>query len=178
VNTSDRALAKGLGFMFVLLMLGVAGFVPGNAAVVLLAAALATGAVLLVVTVPPGTGFRHLLPHWFPGAKPPVVYRAVPDPVSYAEQAVMDGPPADAASYATAVSLLGDDELCAAWRVSRDALLLTDLPERRSQLVALRQAYLDEMEQRHPRGFAAWLASHGVDDPGKYIRSRRQRTFE
>jgi hypothetical protein len=167
VNVSDKALAQGLGFMVVLVMLGAAGFVPGNAAVALLAMALGTGAVLLVVTVPPGTGFGRRFFHkrggrgtrsssgessgeWSDGAVAP----AYVDPAQDAAPAD-DGVYADASDYADAVAVLDDSELCAAWRVSRDALLLTELPERASKLVALRQAYLDEMEHRHPRGFAS-----------------------
>lgn len=52
--------------------------------------------------------------------------------------------------------------LCWAWNHS--AQLLVEVPDARARatVVALREIYLDEMERRHPQGFAAWLES-GVD---------------
>jgi hypothetical protein len=60
---------------------------------------------------------------------------------------------------------LPDVELCWAWRVSFRSLLERDEPAWRGQVVVARQAYLDELERRHPDEVAAWLAS-GPDPCG------------
>lgn len=54
--------------------------------------------------------------------------------------------------------LLTDEELCAAWAASTDALRDRS-PERRRDVVARRQRYLDEFDRRNPAGLRAWLAA-------------------
>lgn len=53
---------------------------------------------------------------------------------------------------------LTDEQLCAAWRASTDALR-DGPPEQRRSVAARRQRYLDEFERRNPEGLRAWLAS-------------------
>ncbi|MGD7705037.1 hypothetical protein [Microlunatus sp. Y2014] len=52
---------------------------------------------------------------------------------------------------------MSDQELSRAWRLSHDLLGRSTRPGERAELVALRQSYLDEFEQRHPTEFARWL---------------------
>lgn len=59
----------------------------------------------------------------------------------------------------SAVATLSDVELCRAWRASYSALLSTHTPGGRAELVHVRQAFLDELDRRHPLGLRAWLDS-------------------
>lgn len=65
----------------------------------------------------------------------------------------------------TGVEALSDEELCQNWRASYTALQRPLSLGQRSATVTERQTYLDELERRNPRGFAAWLAS-GARAPG------------
>jgi hypothetical protein len=60
---------------------------------------------------------------------------------------------------ADAVSTLDDEALCRAWRRSFVHLSASRLPARRLELVSLRQAYLDELDRRHPAAVQSWLVS-------------------
>ena len=91
---------------------------------------------------------------------------------------VRDGAPLDSDAFAGMVQLLDDRELVAAWRQSHEVLGYTNLPDLRLQLVALRQAYLDEMERRHPSGFAAWLDEGASRDPERFLVRGRTRERE
>lgn len=77
------------------------------------------------------------------------------------------GPVAAVGSEALATATL-----CGAWQ--RSYWMLQDLPAgpTRVQLVAQRQAVLDELERRDPDGFARWLATdpRAGSDPGRYLR--------
>jgi hypothetical protein len=60
---------------------------------------------------------------------------------------------------------LTDEELCQSWRASYTVLQHQHSAAQMAATVAERQTYLDELERRNPRGFAAWLAS-GARAPG------------
>jgi hypothetical protein len=60
---------------------------------------------------------------------------------------------------------LTDEELCQSWRASYAALQRQSSAAQTAATVAERQTYLDELQRRNPRGFAAWLAS-GARAPG------------
>ena len=69
---------------------------------------------------------------------------------------------------------MSDADLCRQWR--RSFAHLTDAPTQhaRAHVVRRRQAYLDELERRHPEALAAWLASspRAADGPEAYLRAR------
>lgn len=69
------------------------------------------------------------------------------------------------------VSSLSNAELCLAWRCSYVALLEASSVRRRAIVVASRQVYLDEMEQRDPAGLNAWLCSgaRAASGPDRYL---------
>lgn len=74
------------------------------------------------------------------------------------------------------VSALNNQELCQAWRISYTALQriqLTGDITQQARLVAVRQAYLDELERRDPSGFARWLSAGArpASDPGRYVKT-------
>jgi hypothetical protein len=66
---------------------------------------------------------------------------------------------------------LSTQELCLAWR--RSYLTLVDLPAGpgRSELVAVRQSMLDELERRDSDGFHRWLeaGARAGGDPSQYL---------
>jgi hypothetical protein len=65
------------------------------------------------------------------------------------------------ATFPMPTSVLGmsDDELCLAWRRSYISVMLAGSTANKLAAVALRAAYLDEIERRNPQAFQAWLAS-------------------
>jgi hypothetical protein len=63
------------------------------------------------------------------------------------------------------VAAFTDEELCQSWQSSYTALQHQSTAPQMATTVAERQVYLDELERRHPRGFASWLAS-GARAPG------------
>lgn len=67
--------------------------------------------------------------------------------------------------------MFSDEQLCRAWRTSSAALSEQRPADQRLRLVDERQAYLDELERRHPDGVAAWLASGACldDDLPSYL---------
>jgi hypothetical protein len=91
---------------------------------------------------------------------------------------VRAGAPLDSATFAGMVALLDDHELMAAWRHSHEVLGYTNLPQLRLELVALREAYLDELERRDPTGFAAWIEAGASRDPERFLAPRRTRELE
>jgi hypothetical protein len=91
---------------------------------------------------------------------------------------VLQGAPLDSETYGGMVQLLDDHELMAAWRHSHEVLGYTNLPHLRLELVALRQAYLDELERRDPSGFAAWIEAGAIRDPERFLALRRTRELE
>ena len=70
---------------------------------------------------------------------------------------------------------LSTPQLCLAWQ--RTYFVLLDLPTdaRRSEVVALRERLLDEIEHRDPVGFTRWLApgARAGSDPGRYLAGDR-----
>jgi hypothetical protein len=91
---------------------------------------------------------------------------------------IREGAPLDSDAFSGMVQLLDDHELMAAWRHSHEVLGYTNLPQLRLQLVALRQAYLDELERRDPSGFAAWMEAGAARDPERFLAPRRTREVE
>ena len=71
---------------------------------------------------------------------------------------------------------MDDTNLCFAWRRSYLALQRSLPLHARLRIVERRQEFLDEFEQRNPRGFSAWLASgaRAAGDPSKYIASEQR----
>ena len=69
------------------------------------------------------------------------------------------------------VAALTDEELCQSWHASYTTLQHQASATQMATTVAERQAYLDELERRHPRGFASWLASgaRAPDNPLPYL---------
>lgn len=68
--------------------------------------------------------------------------------------------------------LMSDAELCSAWCRSYTSLQRARSLEERSRLVALRQSYLDELEDRNVTALRAWLASgaRAAGSPETYLR--------
>lgn len=71
----------------------------------------------------------------------------------------------------SAVQVLDDYQLCHGWRASYTCLVLAPTAAERLELVHVRQAYLDEMERRHPAGLRAWLDSgaRAAGDPSRHL---------
>jgi hypothetical protein len=72
----------------------------------------------------------------------------------------LPAPLVEAAVAEPRIETMSDLELCRAWRASFAALVAAVEPEAKSDVVRLRQSYLDELERRHPHAVGAWLASH------------------
>lgn len=85
-----------------------------------------------------------------PAMPPPPVRRPV------------DGPP---------MPTLPTPDLCWEWRRSYLAVIRASKPDELIRIVALRAAYLDELERRDPPGFRRWLDSgaRAASDPGRYL---------
>ncbi len=68
---------------------------------------------------------------------------------------------------------LTDDELCLAWRQSFRVLENSHSGPAYLEVVRLRQAYLDEMQNRFPGGFETWLASgaRAAGNPLPFLRA-------
>ena len=75
------------------------------------------------------------------------------------------------ATAASAAQALTDHDLCRAWCTSFDVLQSVSDVEARARVVALRQAYLDELDRRNPLGLSAWLASgaRATGNPDRYL---------
>jgi hypothetical protein len=69
------------------------------------------------------------------------------------------------------VSTLATTELCQLWRTTFWMVRDATSPRRTACLVGLRQAALDELEQRHPVAVHQWLQSghHAADGPARYL---------
>lgn len=72
---------------------------------------------------------------------------------------------------ASAARALSDRDLCRAWCTSFDLLQSAGDDEARARIVALRQAYLDELDRRDPLGLRTWLESgaRATGNPDRYI---------
>ncbi|NVM99833.1 hypothetical protein [Arthrobacter sp. SDTb3-6] len=75
------------------------------------------------------------------------------------EAAALPAIPVDAEGFAPCVRALDDGGLCQAWRGSYRWLEGAHTLALQAYVVALRQAYLDELERRDPDGLEAWLQS-------------------
>jgi len=71
-----------------------------------------------------------------------------------------------------------DEQLCLAWRGSFIALHQTQDTAGRVRLVEARAGYLDELERRHPAGFARWMAggARAASDPARYVHQAPDRS--
>jgi hypothetical protein len=87
--------------------------------------------------------------HW---GSPRARFDVLAGALAYADWGVVPVRPPDDAC------LLTDEELCAAWDASTSALHERS-PQRRRDVVAQRQRYLDEFDRRNPTGLKAWLAA-------------------
>lgn len=78
--------------------------------------------------------------------------------------------PMQVSDWAPAIRALSDEELCWSWRASYTALQ-TAPSGACVELVTLRQAYLDDLERRNPRGMRAWLDSgaRAAGNPARYL---------
>ncbi|MBF4476523.1 hypothetical protein [Rhodococcus rhodochrous] len=70
---------------------------------------------------------------------------------------------------------MSDEALCLGWRTSFVALQRTSSVTGKLRLAWMRQLYLDEMERRHPQGFANWFDSgaRAGSDPSKFLTPRQ-----
>ncbi len=64
-------------------------------------------------------------------------------------------------------------DLCWEWRRSYLAVTRASKPDELIPIVALRAAYLDELERRDPTGFRRWLdnGARAASDPARYLTS-------
>lgn len=64
-----------------------------------------------------------------------------------------------------------DEELCWAWRCSFSRLQRASNADGLARVGEERRVYLDEIERRDPRGFAAWMrnGARAASDPGRYL---------
>jgi hypothetical protein len=85
----------------------------------------------------------------------------------------MPPPPVRRPSDAPSTPTLPTPDLCWAWRRSYVAVTRASKPDELIRIVALRAAYLDELERRDPTGFRRWLDSgaRAASDPGRYLTS-------
>lgn len=93
-----------------------------------------------------------------------------PAPTASATGALPDIP-VEAATFTPAVRALDDGGICRAWRDSYQWLEGAHAPAFQAYIVALRQAYLDELDLRDPAGLEAWLNSRPRPrgGPDKYL---------
>lgn len=76
-----------------------------------------------------------------------------------AEPADVPDIPVQAATFAPSVQALDDADICQAWRGSYRWLEVAPTLALQAYIVALRQAYLDELDRRDHDGLEAWLDS-------------------
>ncbi|WP_146238963.1 hypothetical protein [Arthrobacter livingstonensis] len=87
------------------------------------------------------------------------------------ETACLPDIPVEADVFVPTVRVLVEGDLCRAWRGSYQWLESTRSPALSAYIVALRQAYLDELDRRDPVGLHAWLDScpRPRGGPEKYL---------
>lgn len=163
-----------LGWVAVVTVLVLAGMVLDPVAVPLLTAAAIVTMLLLAGTAP--SAVRPAIPFLRPWRRVPLA-PVLAEPSAVLEQAHGDGP-LGAEAFRGLVCQMEDQELFAAWRQSNAVLDYTHRPDLRAELSALRQAYLDEMERRDPRGFALWLGSSLAQDPERFLTRRRAQELD
>jgi hypothetical protein len=85
----------------------------------------------------------------------------------------MPPPPVRRPSDARLMPNLPTPDLCWEWRRSYLAVVRASNPDELVRIVALRAAYLDELERRDPTGFRRWLddGARAASDPGRYLTS-------
>lgn len=76
-----------------------------------------------------------------------------------------------ASAWVPAVRILSTEELCTSWRASYTIVRQATASDTRVELVSFRQACLDEMERRDPRGLHAWLDSgaRAAGNPARFL---------
>lgn len=113
----------------------------------------------LVVTSPLFTERKYLLRAWLR-----LTFEAAP---VITEELLGEGVRRD-----VPVASLSTPELVRAWRLSFNLLFSAPTTAARSEVVARRQQYLEELERRDPSGLQRWLASGArlSSDPGRYLR--------
>jgi hypothetical protein len=81
--------------------------------------------------------------------------------------------PGTTRSDAPSIPALPTPALCWEWRRSYVAVTRASQPDELTRIVALRAAYLDELERRDPTGFRRWLwgGARAAGDPGRYLTS-------
>ena len=85
----------------------------------------------------------------------------------------MPPPPVRRPSNTPPMPALPTPDLCWEWRRSYVAVVRASKPDELIRIVALRAAYLDELERRDPTGFRRWLddGARAASDPGRYLTS-------
>ncbi|WP_167736752.1 hypothetical protein [Nocardioides sp. 1609] len=68
---------------------------------------------------------------------------------------------------------LDDADLCRGWCLSFSVLKLARTTSERLEVALLREAYLDELERRHPEALRAWLdaGARPASDPAHHLRA-------
>jgi hypothetical protein len=154
-----------LGFLGVLVLNGLHALF-GSAALPIGVAAAITALVAFVVLrqAPDASGGN--------AAEDPASTPRMPTAVSASDKppSPVRRPDADAAPPMPA---LPTPALCWEWRRSYLAVTRASKPDELTRIVALRAAYLDELERRDPTGFRRWLDSgaRAASDPGRYLTS-------
>jgi hypothetical protein len=79
--------------------------------------------------------------------------------------------PTPSLAHASALPSMSDLELCEAWSTSYIALQDAPTAAERVRVVALRQAYLDELEHRNPQGLQRWLSAGALatGNPSRFL---------
>jgi len=85
----------------------------------------------------------------------------------------MPPPPVRRPWDAPPMPTLPTPDLCWEWRRSYLTVTRASKPDELVRIIALRAAYLDELERRDPTGFRRWLDSgaRAASDPGRYLTS-------
>lgn len=124
---------------------------------------------LILVAVASSPWVINLVPQRMASRLPPA---PAPDPAPTAsEPGALPDIPVEAATFTPAVKALDDGGICRAWHDSYQWLEGAHAPALQAYVVALRQAYLDELDLRNPAGLEAWLNSHPRPrgGPDKYL---------
>lgn len=126
---------------------------PGSGAVAALAGAGLSPALTLLVLIPVALTCPLLVSRLRPRAGATPAPAALAGPVPGPVPEVRPGP------LDAALGSLSDVELCHLWRRTFWQLRAQDTPDGLVELVALRQACLDELTRRNPAAVHAWLGS-------------------
>lgn len=79
--------------------------------------------------------------------------------------------PAPSLPHPSAIPPMSEREVCEAWSNSYIALQTAPTAAERIRIVALRQAYLDELEHRNPQGLQRWLSAGALatGNPSRFL---------